>query len=310
MTPDAPKVRSRVDVAFEQGDAGPCAAARAALIVGRRLASQLGVTVRVIRLTGRDAEGVAHALESLLGADPPAACVIGHSVLGAEIAARLAVRLGVACIAGVSDAEAGAEGPTYWRTVGGGRRRERVQPLTPWAVGLVLPGAGDGDGGAEAAGGALEVHTLLRAEGSGRCVVEGLSENPGEPDLARAPIVVAVGRGVGGTEGLAPVEALVRALPGAALAGSRVACDRGWLPHARQVGVTGATVSPRLYLALGISGAPQHVAGMSDSQWVVSVDPDPRAPFTRAADLVIRDDLHAFVPALLDALDSTEPHVD
>jgi len=132
---------------------------------------------------------------------------------------------------------------------------------------------------------------------------------PGEPfresastmDLSRAERIVAVGRGIGDQDNLRMVEELARAL-GAELAASRPVCDNGWLPLERQVGSSGQTVAPKLYLALGISGATQHVVGMRGSQTVVAINKDPDAPIFEIADYAIVGDVTTIVPALIEAL--------
>ncbi|HVS14463.1 MAG TPA: FAD-binding protein [Thermoanaerobaculia bacterium] len=133
--------------------------------------------------------------------------------------------------------------------------------------------------------------------------VEWLGDELGDggAGLTGARRIVAVGRGLGDPDRLAPVRDLVVAL-GAELAGSRPVIDAGWLPRERQVGSSGATVTPELYLALGISGSAQHLAGMSSARCVVAVNKDPEAPIFRIARFGVIGDLHDFVPELLAAL--------
>ena len=120
-------------------------------------------------------------------------------------------------------------------------------------------------------------------------------------DLTRADRIVAVGRGIKGKEHLLIAQELARAL-GAELAASRPVCDAGWLPMDRQVGSSGQTVAPRLYLALGISGAIQHLVGMKGSTTIVAVNRDADAPIFEVADYGIVGDLFEIVPALVSAL--------
>jgi electron transfer flavoprotein alpha subunit len=119
--------------------------------------------------------------------------------------------------------------------------------------------------------------------------------------IAEAEVLVAAGHGVGGPENLDLIRRLAALFPKSAVAGSRIACDLGWLEYQRQVGVTGATVSPRLYIACGISGAVQHVAGMRGSGFVVAINKDPAAAIFREADVCIVDDLTRFIPAFIEA---------
>jgi electron transfer flavoprotein alpha subunit len=121
-------------------------------------------------------------------------------------------------------------------------------------------------------------------------------------DITEAEVVVAGGAGVGGREGFALLNQLAGRL-GGTLAASRVAVDRGWVPRQRQVGQTGKSVAPKVYLAFGISGAPQHIAGIRNAGKVVAVNRDPRAPIFEVADLAVAADLYEVVPALIERLD-------
>ena len=131
--------------------------------------------------------------------------------------------------------------------------------------------------------------------------LDRFQEAKGAVDLASAPIIVSVGRGIKGPENIPLAEKLAAAL-GGELAASRPICDNGWLPIERQVGSSGQTVAPKLYLALGISGAIQHVVGMKGSKTIVAVNKDESAPIFEIADYGVKADLFEFVPALLDAL--------
>ena len=124
-------------------------------------------------------------------------------------------------------------------------------------------------------------------------------------DLTQAPILVSVGRGIKAPENIPMAEKLARLL-GGELAASRPICDEGWLPMDRQIGSSGQTVAPKLYLALGISGAIQHVVGMKGSRTIVAVNKDQNAPIFEVADYGIVGDLFEIVPALIEELEKTK----
>jgi electron transfer flavoprotein alpha subunit len=124
-------------------------------------------------------------------------------------------------------------------------------------------------------------------------------------DLTQAPIIVAVGRGIKEQKNLPLVENLAKVL-GGEIAASRPICDEGWLPMERQIGSSGQTVAPKLYIALGISGAIQHVVGMKGSRTVVAVNKDANAPIFEVADYGIVGDLFEIVPALAEELEKAK----
>jgi len=135
----------------------------------------------------------------------------------------------------------------------------------------------------------------------GTRVLEKVQEQKKRVNLADAKVVVAGGRGVGDAKGFQVLEQLAAAL-GGEVAGTRVAVEEGWIPAERQIGQTGQSVRPEIYIACGISGAIQHRAGMSDSRYVIAINKDRRAPIFQVADWSIVGDLHDVVPAMIEEL--------
>ncbi|HEU0086808.1 MAG TPA: electron transfer flavoprotein subunit alpha/FixB family protein [Pseudonocardiaceae bacterium] len=233
-------------------------------------------------------------LASLVDSVRPAAVLIAASPDGKEIAGKLAVRTGSGLLSEVVDLAADG---TATHSVFGGSYLAKSRATTPVAVITVRPGAIDA---APTPGAAAEESVQVPAMDRARTakIVERRSIEGGDrPELTEASVVVSGGRGVGSAENFAVVEKLADAL-GAAVGASRAAVDSGYYPHQFQVGQTGKTVSPQLYVALGISGAIQHRAGMQTSRTIIAVNKDSEAPIFEIADFGVVGDLFTIAPKL------------
>jgi electron transfer flavoprotein alpha subunit len=241
-------------------------------------------------------EGYTNTLAAFIGKIEPAIILVGATAMGKDLAPRLAARLGVGLATDCTALEIDAGRLLATRPIFAGKALARVKLNSDPQLASVRPNvlaAPEPDEGKTAT-----VEPVAAAIGNVRAkVVDIVSAGEGEVDVAEADIIVSGGRGVGGPEGFGPIRSLAKTL-GAAVGASRAAVDAGWIEHAHQVGQTGKTVTPNLYIACGISGAIQHLAGMKTSKVIVAVNTDPEAPIFKLANYGIVGDLFKVVPAM------------
>jgi electron transfer flavoprotein alpha subunit len=242
----------------------------------------------------------AEVLAQLVAEKAPTAVLIASSSEGKEVAGRLAVKTssGVVTDAVGVNADLVATQSVFGGSTVVHSKVTQGTPIITMRGNSIAPEAVEG----QAAPARVDVTVALtdaatKAKVTGRTV----AAKGGRPDLTEAAIIVSGGRGVGGAEGFAVIEALADCLH-AAVGASRAAPDAGWYPHQYQVGQTGKTVSPQLYIANGISGAIQHRAGMQTSKTIVVVNKDPEAPIFELADFGVVGDLFAVVPQLTEEI--------
>ena len=241
----------------------------------------------------------ASGLESLVKAYAPSAICFPHTMRACQAAATLAWRLGAPCITAVASIEKNAGTIVLKRSIHGGRLYATLAADRLPMVLTVMPGLFPGSTAAPPSDFAPSVEIRTIEIGDHRFVPQSMEISAhSDQALEKARVVVAGGRGLGDAEAVDALETVAEIFKNAAVGGSRGACDLGWVPHSRQIGETGRTVSPALYLACGISGAPQHLAGMRDAQTIVAINTDIAAAMLRQAHYAVIEDLRTFLPLL------------
>jgi electron transfer flavoprotein alpha subunit len=315
-------------VFIEQRDGKVRSVAREALGEAKRLAASLGGPVTAV-CCGASADGLASlgeaGAEKVLtatheafarneGAGYAAAVaaaakatgaklvLFAASSIGKDLAPRVAAKLGVGLAADCTSLEAAGGKLVARRPVMAGKAFERVGfPSSP-AMATLRPKVFAPSPPESGKSATVEALAFDWDASKPRAVVTGTTgASGGRPDLTESEIIVSGGRGLKGPENFSLVEQLADAL-GATVGASRAVVDAGWRPHGDQVGQTGKTVSPKLYVAVGISGAIQHLAGMSSSRCIVAINKDPDAPIFKVADYGVVGDLFEVVPALTEAI--------
>lgn len=290
--------------------------------LARRVAAPTGGGVAALVFSGDPATAVAlvaHGADRVFSVGDPAAAdynsdtwlayaeraaaetaasliLAGHTTQGADLAPRLAFRLQSAAATGCVAVEAQDGRLRFTRPCYGGNARETVSFKTLPAVATLRGGIYDALPADASRQG--EVLTLGSDVPASRLrVIERRRENAGEMRLEDARVIVAGGRGLHGPEGFRVLEELAGAL-GGVVGASRVPCDLGWCPHSMQIGLTGKTVTPDLYIAVGISGAGHHMAGCGNAKTIVAINTDPEAAIFRDARFGVVGDFRKVVPAL------------
>ena len=246
------------------------------------------------------AEPATDCLAALVPAESPDLVLFSFSSDSREVAGRLAARLGTGLISNALDVEAAGDGFVAKVPYFGGAKVATYRANARPAIVLIRPKSFE----AAESGGEAQVVEVDAAIGASSCrsrIVETKVEAGEKVKLEDALVVVSGGRGLGGPENFHYIEELADALGGAAGA-SRAVVDAGWVPYAMQVGQTGKTVRPGVYIAAGISGAMQHTVGMKGSRVIVAINKDPDAPILKMADLGVVGDALKILPKLTEAV--------
>ena len=247
------------------------------------------------------ADGFVLAARALIEQEKPDLVFLPHTYQTRDYAPALAARLGRALITDVTGIRAQDGAPVYSRPVFQGKLTADVQAAGPAPHILTVQiGAYRADAAARGSNPApiRKAAVELAAAAIRQRPEAPFKEAKQAVDLSQAERIVAVGRGIKSQENLKLAEQLAQAM-GAEIAASRPICDSGWLPMDRQIGSSGQTVAPKLYVALGISGAIQHLVGMKGSRTIVAINKDPEAPIFEIADYGIVGDLFEIVPAMI-----------
>lgn len=293
----------------DQLEVGLCA-----LLVG----SELDTIVKTISGKGIDAvftldnpeitkynpEIFSRAVIDVIKSVNPQLLLMGYTMLGMEIAPIISVSAGVRLISNCTNIEIDPEGiPILSRPMYSEKVHVRIKGSLPLIV-SIRKGKLSGKELSDRESKCVALSSKLDLDTVRTKIMEVLQPALGEVDLGKARLIVAVGRGIKKAANIELAKRLAKAL-GGVIAGSRPVIDMGWLPPAYQVGLSGMTVSPQVYIACGISGAAQHTAGMSDSEMIIAINEDPNAPIFRVANYGIVGDLFEIMPALIESAEQS-----
>jgi electron transfer flavoprotein alpha subunit len=252
-------------------------------------------------LANYNVEAWSAAIRAAIDASGANLILISNTPSGWDVAPRIAAALDTAFVSDCFNIEAEGDGFICHRRVFNGKLDARIRATGDKIVATVQPGATAAfEGSTDGSVSSLDVS--LSADGLRARFVETKQAETQGVDLTKADIIVSGGRGVGAPEKFTEVIQPLADILGGAMGASRPVVDAGWLPHQYQVGSSGQVVQPKLYIAVGISGAIQHLVGMKTSNFIIAINKDPDAPIFEVADLGVVADLFEIVPALTEAV--------
>lgn len=273
--------------------------------IPRRLAESTGLNILTLACGSHHTANeilLKNLPDSLLLDLCPEWVIMAHTSRGLDAAPAIAISLNAPCLTGVEKISSTESGLYFTRAVFNDKISTHVTCLSQTTVLTIAPGAFKAELSADAGSSAgkisfFDLPPMLDD-------YEWLGEKSDMADtsaLDTAEVIVSAGNGVRKKEDLQLIEQLSDLFPKSVVTGSRPICDKKWLPCSRQVGITGATVSPKVYIACGISGASQHIAGMRDAKFIVSINTDPHAAIFNISDVCIIEDLTIFIPEMIRA---------
>ncbi|MDH5450774.1 MAG: electron transfer flavoprotein subunit alpha/FixB family protein [Candidatus Bathyarchaeota archaeon] len=255
-----------------------------------------------VRLENFNAETYQKVLSYLISERQPSLTLIGHTAFGVDLAPSLATELKMPLATDCIDLDFEGERLVVIRQVYGGKVNVKAMLRKSESYIVTLRPATFEAQEVKAAGGQMiEVASPLSEDITYKRFIEYVQPPAGEVDITAADVIVAIGRGIKDADNMPVIEKLAKAL-GGVLACSRPIVDKDWLPTDRQVGTSGKTVKPKLYIAVGISGAFQHISGMKNADLIIAVNKDGKAPIFRVADYGVVEDLFKVVPVLTERI--------
>lgn len=257
------------------------------------------VAIEINELALFNSEIYKTVIEDLAAEFSPSFIIAGHTPRGLDVASGLAVRMNAAYITGVEGIGREGEKIRFMRQMFYGKINAHIAPDSGPLIIAVQPGSFEPYKPDNTSPGKVETRRVklvpeyIHAKGIRRNKLQDSS-------ISEARVIVSAGNGIGEKENLDLINRFADLFPGSAVGGSRILVDRGWLEYRQQIGLTGARVSPDLYVACGISGASQHLAGMRGSGFVVAINKDPKAAIFNESDVCVVEDLNKFIPVFIE----------
>lgn len=256
------------------------------------------LTIDDARLENFNSETYQKTLSHLINQRKPSLTLIGHTSFGVDLAPTLATELKLPLATDCVDLDSEGEKLVVTRQVYGGKVNVKARlRKSPSYIITIRPATFEAKEAKSLGGEIVKIESPLSEDIEYKRFIEYVQPPAGEVDITAADILIGIGRGIKDIDNMPIVEELADTL-GGVLACSRPIVDKEWLPSDRQVGTSGKTVKPKLYIAIGISGAFQHITGMKNSDLIIAINKDPKAPIFRAADYGVVDDLFKVVPLL------------